>query len=263
MTLLLEGGRYDVSTALPVAAVHGHIKAMWEANCSCRTAGYPETSFEELNRAWGDASVCSGLPSPMDVPTMSQAVARESAAELLHHIRQLAGLVWPDHPAAAAATSSCSNGIDPASYADWEVLQSELLELPSTSSSEGLPAASSSGCSWGEALWCFNPTCTNLSGPSELALPTFACSGGCGVRYCSPECQARGWRDGHRLSCGRLKDRSAAAHVTLESCLGPSDGTFGSTASSSVRPANNGSASELVSDTGCTTPATAFVETAG
>ena len=114
--------------------------------------------------------------------------------------------MWPDHPAAAAA-SNHSNIIDPDAYADWEVLQSELLELPSPSWSEGLPAASSSGCSWGEALWCFNPACTNLSGPSELALPTFTCSGGCGVRYCSPECQTRGWRDGHRLSCGRLRDR--------------------------------------------------------
>ena len=57
---------------------------------------------------------------------------------------------------------------------------------------------------WVEALWCFNPICTNLEGPSELALKTFACGAGCGVRYCSPECQAQGWRDGHRLSCGRL-----------------------------------------------------------
>ena len=29
--------------------------------------------------------------------------------------------------------------------------------------------------------------------------------GGCGVRYFSPVCQAQGWRDGHRLSCGRLQ----------------------------------------------------------
>ena len=59
-------------------------------------------------------------------------------------------------------------------------------------------------------MWCLNPACTNLEGPSELALKTLACGGGCGVRYCSPECQAQGWRDGHRLSCGRLRDRRAA-----------------------------------------------------
>ena len=166
--------------------------------------------MEELKVTWGDGSTCPGLPSPMDVPTRSQAAARESAAEVLRAIRQMASLVWPDHPAAAAAGSLCGNGIDPASYADWELLQAELLELPSRS--EGLPAATaaSSGCGWGETLWCCNPACTNLEGPSELALKTFACGGGCGVRYCGLECQAQGWRDGHRLSCGRLRDRRAA-----------------------------------------------------
>ena len=191
--------------------VHDHIKTMWEANCSCRAAGYPEGSTQELKTTWGDGSTCSGLPSPMDVPTRSQAAAMESAAEVLRALKELADLVWPDHPAAAVAASSlCSNIIDPSSHADWEVLQAELLELPSPSQSEGLPAASSSGCCWGEALWCFNPACTNMEGPSELALKTHACGGGCGVRYCSPECQAQGWRDGHRLSCGRLRDRRAA-----------------------------------------------------
>ena len=208
LTLLLESGHYDVGTGGTVDATADHFKTMWEANCSCRAAGYPEGSMKELNVTWGDGSTCSGQPSPMDVPTRSQAVARVGAGKVLKSLRQLAGLVWPDHSAMAA--SSCSNGIDPASYADWEVLQSELLELPSPSSSEGLPSASSSGCSWGEVLWCFNPACTNLEGPSELAMPTFACGRGCGLRYCSPECQARGWRDGHRLSCGRLRERRAA-----------------------------------------------------
>ena len=206
LTLLLGSDGCAANFGVTVANINDHIKVMWEANCSCRAAGYPEGSMQELEVTWGDGSTCSGLPSPMDVPTRSQAAARESAAEVLRALRKLAGLVWPDHPAAAAASNS-SNGIDPASYADWEVLQSELLELPSPSQSEGLPAALSSGCSWGEALWCFNPACTNLEGASELALETLACGGSCGVRYCSPECQAQGWRDGHRLSCGRLRDR--------------------------------------------------------
>ena len=190
-----------------------HLRNMWEANCSCRAAGYPESSLEEFNQTWGDGSACSGLPSPMDVPTMSQAAARESAVEVLRALRQLAGRVWPDHP--AAAVSRGDGRCDPASYADWEMLQAELLssfppsELLSSSPSEVAPGHSN--FSWGEALWCFNPGCTNLSGPSELALKTQACGGGCGVRYCRPECQAQGWRDGHRLSCGRLRDRRVAA----------------------------------------------------
>ena len=205
----MGSGGGDFASGVTAGAIRNHIRVMWEANCSCQAAGYPEGDMEELRVTWGDGSTCSGLPSPMDVPTRSQAAARESAAEVLRSLRQLAGLVWPDHPA-AAATSIRSNGIDPASYADWEVLQSELLEVPSPSQSDRPPAASPSGCSWGEALWCFNPACTNLSAPSELALKTLACAGGCGVRYCGPECQAQGWRDGHRLSCGRLRDRRAA-----------------------------------------------------
>ena len=57
---------------------------------------------------------------------------------------------------------------------------------------------------WGRPLWCCNPGCTNLSGPSELQLKTLACGGGCGVRYCSRECQVQGWRLGHRHSCGEI-----------------------------------------------------------
>ena len=185
-----------------------HLRSMWEANCSCRAAGYPETSLEELNQTWSDSSICSGLPSPMDVPNRSQAAARESAAEMLWALRQLAGLLWPEQPVAAAASSGMG---DPASYADWEMLQADLLSSPP---SQADPSAT--GCIWGEALWCFNPACTNLEGPSELALKTLPCSGGCGVRYCSPECQAQGWRDGHRLSCGRLRDKRATALSAAE-----------------------------------------------
>ena len=79
----------------------------------------------------------------------------------------------------------------------WDEVQAELLDL-------GLDASG-----WGEGLWCFNPGCTNLEGPSELLLKTYACGGGCGVRYCSRECQAQGWRDGHREACGRLAARRA------------------------------------------------------
>ena len=57
---------------------------------------------------------------------------------------------------------------------------------------------------WGRMLWCCNPGCTNLSGPSELQLKTFVCAGGCGVRYCSRECQVQGWRLGHRHSWAEI-----------------------------------------------------------
>ena len=204
---------------------------------------------------YDDDNCCSGFPSPMDVPTRPQATARESGRESLRLISALAASLaapsrgFSDRTAAAAASASSapdrtasgccvlpavesSSAPAASSYAEWEVLQDQLLvaaatagkggalqpataataaeaEAPSTVA-EGSPAASSFGC-WGEALWCFNPACTNLSGPSELALKTLVCGGGCGVRYCSPECQAQGWRDGHRLSCGRLRDMTVAS----------------------------------------------------
>ena len=85
---------------------------------------------------------------------------------------------------------------------DWELTQAELLE-------RARDLAASSGWDmelfpWIEGLWCFNPHCTNLSGPSELSVQTFECGGGCGVRYCSPECQERCWTEGHKESCRRL-----------------------------------------------------------
>ena len=202
------------------------LQTMWDMG-KCPTL--PEPVEEDVLPAWARTS--PGLPSRMDVPTWDEALARESAVTVLGAIRRLAALVWPaDHPASVAAADSGSRRGQAAGYADWEVLQADVLtplppssEQPqpiasssaatASSSSEGaqlLPSASSpssASCCWGEGLWCFNPACTNLSGPSELAMQTSACGGGCGVRYCSPECQAQGWRDGHRLSCARLRAR--------------------------------------------------------
>ena len=203
-TLLILNSGYRTFSLMDTSLTVS-LRVVWEANCSCRNAGYPESTMEELDHTWGDGSICSGLPSPMDVPTSSQAAARESAAQVLRALRQVAGRVWPDHPAAAMIEGS--SGCGRSSYAEWEAFQSVLL---SPHTYDCPPAALSWGRSWGEGLWCFNPACDNLEVPSELALKTFTCGGGCGVRYCSPECQAQGWRDGHRLSCGQLRDRRVA-----------------------------------------------------
>ena len=230
---------------LPQSGVKGLLGAalqlMWDmGNCLEEVATGPRHGGGGVHQ-WDDceADGCRrdfpGLPSRMDVPTKAQEAARAIAVRVLGDIRQVASRVWPsDHPAAfsaAEAADGSSSGYA-AAYADWEVLQAETLSPllpvesappPPTSegaleqpnpppSSEGvqLPTASSSSAScW---LWCFSPACTNLSGPSELALQTSACGGGCGVRYCSPECQAQGWRDGHRLSCARLRTRRQGPH---------------------------------------------------
>jgi hypothetical protein len=73
---------------------------------------------------------------------------------------------------------------------------------------------------------CGYPGCTNMSGPSEVALVTnrggVVC-GGCGVvRYCCVECAAKGW-PAHRKECRRLRAanrahqaRKAAAPVAAQ-----------------------------------------------
>ena len=86
---LLRFRSTDCSTDADASLI-GLLGDVWEANCSCKDAGYFESSMKELDQTWG---TCSGLPSPMDVPTMSQAAARESAAEVLRALRQVAGRV--------------------------------------------------------------------------------------------------------------------------------------------------------------------------
>lgn len=173
-----------------------------------------------------DVRVCSGQPSVMDVPRRAEAKAKAAAAEVVLIARQLAGLVWPEArfplplmkqletaygeivtqaaTADTAVASSSDGQVDltdlegaaaySGTYAEWEVLQVELLE-----------GVSESG--WGEGLWCFNPGCRNLTGPCELQLKTFACGGGCGVRYCSAKCQVQGWRLGHSTACKLVRDK--------------------------------------------------------
>ncbi len=89
----------------------------------------------------------------------------------------------------------------------------EVRPSPHSSDAElcGLEALQAQMLGVQEGLWCFNTDCSNLSGPNELQLKTFACSGACGMRYCSRECQAHGWRQGHGRICGRLSAGRASA----------------------------------------------------
>ncbi len=200
--------------------VGGHMKRLWGACCSCKAAGYSASKFDDL--LW-PSDECSGLPSPIDVPTREELAARSSAKAVLGGIRRFASLVWPvggEHgewmqgwqvggsgggptdglrdavAAEAKAVQSLSGSRRRrAEYADFEVLQAEML-------SGSLPASG-----WGEGLWCFNPHCDSLSGPGELQLRTFACAGGCGTRYCSARCQEAAWRLGHKLSCKKIREK--------------------------------------------------------
>ena len=59
----------DDNSTVEVASFISLLNVVWDVSCSCREAGYPESSMKELDQTWGDGSACSGLPSPMDVPT--------------------------------------------------------------------------------------------------------------------------------------------------------------------------------------------------
>ena len=131
-----------------------------------------------------------------DVPTQAQAEAMAAGLCFLSQMRSLvAGMlstsaVASDQPP-GCVSSSCGGG---SSWSRWEVLQAALFRsLPPEQQED-----------WGRPLWCCNPGCTNLSGPSELQLKTKACGGGCGSRYCDKKCSAQGWRLGHRYSCKEI-----------------------------------------------------------
>ena len=97
-----------------------------------------------------------------------------------------------EHSSGADGLGTAESSLEPSEQPfTFEEMQIGVLE-------QCLP---SSG--WGEGLWCFNPYCMNMEGPSELQLKTYACGGGCGVRYCSETCQAQAWREGHKMSCRR------------------------------------------------------------
>ena len=136
-----------------------------------------------------------------DVPTRAQSEVMEQAGlSMLSQLRSLAtelltmstaALAHPEQPDTSAVAVQGNVGT---SWSRWEVLQAALFRsLPPEQQED-----------WGRPLWCCNPGCTNLSGPSELQLKTYACGGGCGVRYCSRECQVQGWRLGHRHSCAEI-----------------------------------------------------------
>ena len=136
-----------------------------------------------------------------DVPTRTQAEVTQAGIRMLSQLRSLATelltmssavLAQPDQQLDASSTAV--QGYAGTSWSRWEVLQAALLR--------GLPPEQRED--WGRPLGCCNPGCTNLSGPSELQLKTYACGGGCGVRYCSRECQVQGWRLGHRHSCAEI-----------------------------------------------------------
>ena len=134
-------------------------------------------------------------PSFFDVPTRAQAGVREEGLSSLSQIRSLVTellAMLNSNSSPAASPGFLGNG-----WSRWEVLQAALFRsLPPEQQEE-----------WGRPLWCCNPGCTNMSGPSELQLKTYACGGGCGVRYCSRECQVQGWRLGHRHSCVEMQGR--------------------------------------------------------
>ena len=134
--------------------------------------------------------------SVFDVPTRAQAESMRAGLCFLSQMRSFAARMLSAPAVASDQPAGCvsSSGEGGSSWSRWEVLQAALFRsLPPEQQED-----------WGRPLWCCNPGCTNLSGPSELQLKTYACGGGCGVRYCSRECQVQGWRLGHRHSCAEI-----------------------------------------------------------
>jgi hypothetical protein len=105
----------------------------------------------------------------------SQQSAAQDGAEVVPPQAQ-----GPSRPS-DASVSSASSGQQ---LRDWGSAQAAALA--------GLRAP------WNRGVWCSNALCCNLTGTSELLLPTFACGEGCSARYCGRNCQEQAWREGHR-----------------------------------------------------------------
>ena len=230
------------ATAAAAAAAARQERALKLQERRCAHAAYFNVLLQRMSLTYVALSPHSRAHTPgAEAAVMSpkdRAAVREpgtaAARECLSRIRRLADAVWPREQAGEGQQGVAAAGPEQAMAAgqhgpavegqaaepqgqctctsaqddglDWESVQSELLL-----------AGQQEGSEWGEALWCFNPACTNLEGPSELALMTYACGGGCGLRYCSRECQVEGWKGGHRLSCWQMRGRTA---VSVRSATG-------------------------------------------
>ena len=137
----------------------------------------------------------SSPPSPSSAPTPIPVPGR--------------GLRGDEDASWCGVSSDAATEVTAAGPKAFSVAQTggEGLPCPSPSAHQENEAPDKSGTAQQALLFCCNPMCINLSGPSELLLKTFACGGGCGVRYCGEECQAQAWRMGHRWSCEEIVKR--------------------------------------------------------
>ena len=94
-----------------------------------------ESRPQREHAIWDECDNCwIALPSPMDVPTLIQAVGRDCGAEVLRSLRQLASTAWPECAATTTTAFDDSGGaVAAAEYADWELLQDEMLTVTSFS----------------------------------------------------------------------------------------------------------------------------------
>ena len=179
VSTLLKGLLFNTAVVLQ----HSYVimccdSAVSDGNLSASRADFERRlnsiTFDELEG-------CSENPSTsfFDVPTQTQAEATQAGLSMLTQLRSLAAelltmtsVALPQPDQQLDASSAAVQGYVGASWSQWEVLQAAMFRCLPPEQQED----------WGHPLVCCNPGCTNLSGPSELQLKTYACGGGCRVR---------------------------------------------------------------------------------
>jgi hypothetical protein len=110
-------------------------------------------------------------------------------------------------------------------FRTWQAVRDAAQEqpVPLAGYVQQLSALGEALCSFAHKQSCNNPTCSNVSGPSELQLVkgrSNTCSGCRTARYCSPECMRQHWKQ-HRPICKDLARTAAAVAAAAKATAGP------------------------------------------
>jgi hypothetical protein len=194
---------------------HAAAAAAAQSGVPHRAKGVISLLPEGLQNVWGSAAV--EVDNGLGLICLCIHTAVEwLEAELTFRPEMIAQWVAPFHlHLFLAAASGCLR----AQYRERKVILEHPDDpMPLAGYAQQLAALGEALCAVTHKQSCNNPSCGNISGPSELQLVkgrSNTCSRCRTARYCSPECMRQHWKQ-HRPVCKAL-GRPAAAAATAAS----------------------------------------------